>query len=141
MAWKVPGKLVVLPLLAWFAADPLRAGEVCIAPFRADPAHGPQMDNTPAPLPSSKFLFRVDRRFTATVAQGEMGRIEHVPEDRKVLVEIRLDGKPFEAFWIDLREEEGQRVCLWLYSGYWHWVDLGWDDAHGCKCGKEAPDA
>ncbi len=130
-------RVVLLLFVTWMAAQSARAGEVCIAPVQSDPSHGPQMDKTPAPLATSKFRFRLDKRLEATVAQGEMARIENVPHDRKVLVDIRLDGKPFEAYWIDLAKKDRNRVCLWLYSGYWHWVDLGWDPKRGCKCDEE----
>jgi hypothetical protein len=63
-----------------------------------------------------------------------MAWIKGLPTDRKILVEVRQDGQPTESFRLDLRKEEKNRVCLWLYTGYWHWVNTGWDAAHGCRC-------
>ncbi|HYH47618.1 MAG TPA: hypothetical protein VEG34_18195, partial [Thermoanaerobaculia bacterium] len=57
-----------------------------------------------------------------------------LPVDRKVKVEVRLDDKPFEAFWLNLGEDAEWRSCLWLRPGYWHWIDIGWDAVRGCKC-------
>lgn len=132
---------VFLLAMAGPASASAKNGVICIAPFdvRNPPgrnyASGPNMSQTTwAPSADSKFAFRVDKTLKATVGNGEMVLIKDVPADRKVLVEIRLDGKPFESFRIDLREEDGRRVCLWLYGGYWHWVDLGWDAKRGCKC-------
>ena len=118
-------------------------GVICIAPFDVrtpegrNYASGPNMSTTRPPSATSKFTFRVDKTLKATVGNGEMVLIKDVPADRKVLVEIRLDGKPFESFRIDLREKDDRRVCLWLYGGYWHWIDLGWDPKLGCKCKVE----
>jgi hypothetical protein len=126
------------------AASAKDVGVICIAPF--DVMVSPEGVTLPEPNMSpttwgpsvdSKFTFRVDKKLKATVGKGEMVLIEDVPVDRKVLVEIRLDGKPFESFRLDLRKEPGQRVCLWLYGGYWHWIDLGWDPKLGCKCKVE----
>jgi hypothetical protein len=89
-----------------------------------------------APSWDSTFTFRVDKRHETKVRNREMGRITGLPIDRKILVEVRLDGKPFEAFRLDLAQEQDQRVCLWLYPGYWHWVDMGWDTRKGCRCGE-----
>ena len=92
------------------------------------------MDLT-GPGPESKYSFRVDHKPAVTVAAGEMKLIPGVPADRKVLVEIRLDGQPTESFRIDLRRQEEKRLCLWLYTGYWHWVITTGDDrVKGCKC-------
>lgn len=129
------------------AAEPASGGpgEICIAPFhREEPKDGlpapstlqPNMSRTTwAPAWDSTFTFRVNKQ-EVKVRNREMGRITGLPVDRKVLVEIRLDGKPFEAFRLHLGEEPGNRVCLWLYSGYWRWVDMGWDAGKGCKCGE-----
>jgi len=126
------------------AAASAKDGVICIAPFDVknppgrNYASGPNMSQTTwAPSADSKFTFRVDKTLKATVGNGEMVLIKDVPADRKVLVEIRLDDKPFEAFRLDLRKEPDQRVCLWLYEGYWHWVNMGWDSKRGCKCKME----
>lgn len=100
----------------------------------------PPMDPpTWPPSWDSKFTFRIDKKLRATVANGEMFLITGVPADRKVLVEIRLDGRPFEAFRLDLRKEPEKRICLWLYEGYWHWVNTGWDAEKGCRCKVGTP--
>ena len=91
-------------------------------------------DTTWPPSWDSKFTFRIDRKLRATVGSGERAFIRDLPVNRKILVEVRLDGKPFESFRLDLSRKEGQRTCLWLYSGYWHWVDMGWDEKKGCLC-------
>jgi hypothetical protein len=109
-------------------------GSICIAAFHPDPSHGPRMDDLPGPGPESKYSFRVDHKLRATVGEGEMARIPDLPTDRKVLVEIRLDGDPTESFRLDLGKEEKNRACLWLYMGYWHWVNTGWDEKNGCRC-------
>jgi hypothetical protein len=96
----------------------------------------PNMSQTTwPPSVSSTFVFRVGKRIKASVHNDEMVSITGVPVDRKVLVGIRLDGRPYESFWVDLRKARDRRVCLWLYEGYWHWVDTGWDEAKGCRCG------
>lgn len=97
------------------------------------------MSTTPAPQPSSVFTFIVDKRLKASVRNGEMARITGVPTDRKVMVEIRMQGKGFETFWLNLGKEPEKRVCLWLYPGYWHWINNGWDPKLGCKCEVSPP--
>jgi hypothetical protein len=113
-------------------------GVICVAPFHVQPedANGPNMsDTTWAPGADSKFVFRIGKTVKATVANHQMVTIGDVPADRKVLVGIRLDGRPFESFYVDLRKEENHRTCLWLYKGYWHWVNMGWgDEVKGCRC-------
>lgn len=110
-------------------------GVICIAPFEgARPASEPPMSTTPAPSPAAVFTFVVDKRLKASVRKGEMALITGVPADRKVMVEVRLDRQGFETFWLHLGKEPDQRVCLWLYPGYWHWIDNGWDPRLGCKC-------
>ena len=79
------------------------------------------------PSPRSKFVFRVDKRIKRTVAAGEAVEIRDIPTSRKVLVQVELDGRPFESFRIDLRKRRDRRLCLWLYPGYWHWIE-------GCRC-------
>ena len=116
-------------------------GVICIAPFKVEvPSPGmppivePIMSTTRPPSATSKFTFRIDKKLKATVGNGEMVLIKGVPTDRKVLVEVRLDDEPFESFRLDLRKESGKRACLWLYGGYWHWINLGWDPKLGCRC-------
>lgn len=110
-------------------------GAICIAPFRADlPAPGPLMSTTPAPTPASVFTFIVDKRLKASVRNGEMALLTGVPTDRKVMVQVRMDQRGFETFWLHLGKEPDKRVCLWLYPGYWHWIDNGWEPKLGCKC-------
>jgi hypothetical protein len=123
------------------AAQKSGTGAICIAPFHPPRDNGPNMSQTTWPPSSeSKFTFRIDGKLKATVAKGEMAVIPGVPADRKVLVEVRLDGKPYESFRLDLREEPEKRSCLWLYEGYWHWVNMGWgDEAKGCRCKSETP--
>jgi len=50
------------------------------------------------------------------------------------IVRVKLDERPFESFSINLRREPNQRVCLWLYPGYWHWINTGWNAKLGCTC-------
>lgn len=127
---------LVLPLHAAKKAGK-RTGVICVAAFRIpDRGHGPNMSQTTwAPGADSKFEFRVGKNIKAIVPAGRMVQIGGVPADRKVMVGVRLDGKPFESFPIDLRKEEKRRACLWLYEGYWHWVNTGWDAVKGCRCG------
>src|SRR5215468_2262517 len=116
--------LVALTLLATPAA-PKNDGVICLKPFHATNAYPPMSMETWAPSPGSKFVFRVDKRITRTVAEGEAVEIRDIPTNRKVLVQITLDGKPFESFRVDLRKEK--RRCLRLDPGYWHWIE-------GCRC-------
>ena len=92
------------------------------------------MSTTPAPSPNTVFTFIVDKRLKATVADGEMKMITGVPVDRRVKVEVRIDDRGFETFWLHLGKERDRRACLWLYTGYWHWINTGWDAKQGCKC-------
>lgn len=115
----------------------LLAGTLCIAPFRVDSAKvgGPNMSTTTwAPGEGSVYEFRIDNKLAATVRVGETIAIPDVPADRRVMVGVRLDGRPYESFRVDLRKEPEQRACFWLYEGYWHWVNAGWDESKGCSC-------
>ena len=130
--------LKVLVLLAFVV--PVEAakktGVICVAAFQV-PGLGAVLNmsqTTWGPSRDSKFEFRIGK-IKATVPPDKMVTIAGVPADRKVMVGIRLDGKPFESFPIDLRKEEKRRACLWLYEGYWHWVNTGWDTVKGCRCG------
>jgi hypothetical protein len=113
-----------------------KTGVVCVAAFHVQAIeNGPNMSQTTwAPARDSKFEFRIGK-IKAIVPHGQMVAIANVPADRTVMVGVRLDGKPFESFPLDLRKEEKRRACLWLYHGYWHWVNTGWDEAKGCRCG------
>lgn len=106
-------------------------GVLCLAPFRAErvPGSPPMSQTTWPPSPGSKFIFRVDRRIKQTVAEDQSIQIRGVPANRKVLVQVELDGRPFESFRVDLRKEPDHRLCLRLDRGYWHWIE-------GCRCGK-----
>ncbi|HEX6904881.1 MAG TPA: hypothetical protein VF789_34555 [Thermoanaerobaculia bacterium] len=141
---RTAGWVLFLAMLGPAAASAKDTGVICIAPFDVKltpegfPVPEPNMSKTTwGPSKDSKFTFRVDKKLKATVGKGEMVLIKDVPADRKVLVEIRLDGKPYESFRLDLRKEPDRRVCLWLYENYWHWVNLGWDPKLGCKCKVE----
>jgi len=116
--------LVALLLLTAPAA-PKNDGVICLKPFHADNNYPPMSQETWAPSSQSKFVFRVDKKITRTIAEGEAAEIRGIPTDRKVLVQITLDGKPFESFRVDLRTEK--RACLRLKPGYWHWIE-------GCRC-------
>jgi hypothetical protein len=120
------------------SAPPADKGVICIAPFRMDDdiraRYSPNMSTTQAPSPDTVFTFIVDKRLKATVKNLEMGKITGVPVDRKVKVEVRAGKEGFETFWLHLGKKPDQRVCLWLYPGYWHWIDNGWDPKLGCKC-------
>ena len=114
-----------------------KTGVICVAAFHlSSMSNGPNMSQTTwAPGADSKFEFRVGKSIKAVVPADKMVTIAGVPADRKVMVGIRLDGKPFESFQIDLRQEDGRRACLWLREGYWHWTNTGWYEAKGCRCG------
>ena len=113
-----------------------KTGIICVAAFQPPGlGSGPHMSQTTwAPAADSKFEFRIGKGIKATVPANKMVTISGVPADRRVMVGVRLDGKPFESFPVDLRKEDG-RACLWLYKGYWHWVNTGWDRVKGCRCG------
>ena len=132
--------VLVLILVAAVAAGEANGqvqppGAVCIAPFKTD-FSGPQMlMDRPAPGAHGKYSFFFDKKLKATVGSDERRLITGVPVDRKVLVEVRLDGKPTESFWVDLSQDPENRVCLWLYEGYWNWqVDHGWHWRRACRC-------
>ena len=114
-----------MAVLMLAAAAPKNSGVICLAPFHATNNYPPMSQETWAPSPGSKFVFRIDKRITRTVAEGEAVEIRDVPTNRKVLVQVTLDGKPFESFRLDLRKEKHR--CLRLDPGYWHWIE-------GCRC-------
>lgn len=122
-------------------------GELCIAPFRVPrvapgdppPIGEPSLSNTTwAPRYESRFRFYVDGSLRATVAVGDSAHLKELPLARPIQVRVMLDDRPFESFALDLAEARDHRICLWLYPGYWHWIDNGWHASLGCKCG-EAP--
>jgi hypothetical protein len=129
--------LAVLAVIPMIASGPSqKTGAVCIAPFHGSDVPVEQMlMDRPAPGAKGKYSFRIAKKLEATVGSGERKVVTGVPADRKVLVEVRLDGKPTESFWIDLRKAEEKRACLWLYRGYWNWqVDPAWNWRPGCRC-------
>jgi hypothetical protein len=121
---------------------PKTEGVICVAPFHVkapEPGMPPipellMSQTTWAPSHDSKFKFHIDGHLKATVANDEMVLISNLPTDRRVRIKVSLDGRPFEAFSLDLGKEPEHRVCLWLYPGYWHWIDNGWSENLGCKC-------
>jgi hypothetical protein len=135
-----------LPALA-VASGPAAAadlsGALCIAPFHVEEPKpgepplisGPNMSQTTwGPAARSVFTFRIDKRPRVAVRNHEMMLISGLPTDRKVKVEVRLDDRPFETFRLNLGDAREHRICLWLYPGYWHWIDQGWNPKLGCKC-------
>ncbi len=70
-----------------------------------------------------------------------MAAVRDLPTARRARVRVTLDGRPFETFSLDLGKTTDHRICLWLYPGYWHWIDNGWTEALGCKCPKTAASA
>ncbi|HEX3127232.1 MAG TPA: hypothetical protein VH394_07865 [Thermoanaerobaculia bacterium] len=117
-------------------------GMICIAAFHVE-AQVPgkivipevnMSETTWPPSHDSKFKFSVDGRLRATVGNDEMGQISGLSTGRRVRIKVSLDGRPYEAFSLDLGKAPGHRICLWLYTDYWHWIDHGWDKSLGCKC-------
>jgi hypothetical protein len=130
------GPILALVLAAVSSASVAEeTGVICIAPFEAPrPGSEPPISTTPAPSPDTVFTFVVDKRLKASVRRGEMALLTGVPVDRRVKVEVRTQTRGFETFWLHLGKEPEKRVCLWLYPGYWHWIDNGWEPKLGCKC-------
>jgi hypothetical protein len=93
--------------------------------------------STWAPGSDSRFTFHVDGRPALTLDRGETLAIRDLPTGRRVPVHVQLDGRPYESFRLDLGRARERRICLWLYPGYWHWIDNGWIAELGCTC---APD-
>lgn len=126
---------LVLAVVFSAASSAEETGAICIAPFEgARPGSEPPMSTTPAPSPGTVFTFIVDKRLKASVRSGEMALITGVPADRRVKVEVRTQTRGFETFWLHLGQRPEKRVCLWLYPGYWHWIDNSWEPNLGCKC-------
>lgn len=120
-------------------------GQLCLAPFHVPgaapgeppPIGGPNLsDTTWAPQHDSHFRFYVEGRLRATVADGESAYLQGLPTTKPIRVRVELDERPFESFSLDLAKAADHRICLWLYPGYWHWIDNGWDAQLGCKCGE-----
>ena len=137
---QIVARIGAVLLLLWassaLAASKDAGGMICIAAFKpASINDGPNMSpETWGPSASSVFTFKVGKQTPVTVHPNEAVSIKDIPTDRRVLVRVQLDGRPFESFWIDLRKEPDQRVCLWLYPGYWHWINSGWKKNLGCTC-------
>ena len=120
-------------------------GSLCIAPFHVPaPESGhptasePNMSQTTwPPAYTSRFSFYIDRQPAVTVANHEMAFVTDLPTDRRVRVRVQLDGRPYEAFSLDLGRASDHRICLRLYTDYWHWIDSGWEPNLGCKCGED----
>jgi hypothetical protein len=109
-------------------------GAICIAPFDSSSYSGPNMD-LQGPGPRSKYSFRINRKNVATVGNGERKLVEGLPENERLLVEVRLGGTPTESFWIDFRNNPEKRLCFWLYPGYWHWLVSEYPDpSRDCTC-------
>lgn len=120
------------------SAPPATVGSICIAAFHPDPGHGPSMD-LPGPGPDSHYTFRVDGGEPVTLAVGERHRFDDVRADRRVVIAVRLDGKPTESLRVDLGNEPEHRLCLVLRRGYWHWVDGLLETSRGCTCWQDEP--
>jgi len=135
-AARVSAVLLLLWASSAVAATKGAGGMICIAAFKpASTDDGPNMSpETWGPSANSVFTFKVGRQAPVAVHSYDAVSIKDVPTDRRVLVRVQLDGRPFESFWIDLRKEPDQRVCLRLYRGYWHWIDSGWKKNLGCTC-------
>ena len=131
-------------------ATPAGTGLICLVPFHTAEPLGPGLpppageanlsETTWGPSPDSKFEFRLDKKLVATVPRDRMVAIHDVPVDRRVLLSIRLDGRPFESFPVELGKEPDHRLCLWLRPGYWHWSYRYWEPRLGCRC-EAAPAA
>ncbi|HRC86159.1 MAG TPA: hypothetical protein PK413_11160 [Thermoanaerobaculia bacterium] len=91
------------------------------------------------PSADSHFKFFLDGQLRATIGNNERALVEGLPTDRAIRVRVTLDAKPFESFPLSLGKEPDQRVCLHLYSGYWHWIDTGWAKVYGCECAVAGP--
>ena len=136
----------ILGRVPTFASEtPPKTGLICIAPFGAHVPADPNMPGdvnlstaTWPPTAASVFAFRLDGKQVAAVHLGEMAAVRGVALDRKVKLSIKLDGKPFESYPIDLGAEPDGRTCLWLYPGYWRWLNGPWDAKRGCKCETSA---
>jgi hypothetical protein len=136
----------LLLLLALGSEQPVTPAEslakpqasICIAPFHV-PVGGDALEpimsqTTWPPSEDSRFEFRIHGTRRATVTNGEMASISGLPTDRRIRVTVSLDGRPFESLSLDLRHESEHRICLWLYPGYWHWINNGWQEKLGCRC-------
>lgn len=111
-------------------------GTVCIAPFHTPaPISEPSLsENTWPPTAGSVFHFQIGKSAAADVRAEQTVTLHDLPADRRLLVRVTLDGRPFESFRIDLAREPKHRACYWLYPGYWHWINVGWEQKLGCSC-------
>ena len=100
-------------------------------------ADEPDMFDHRASSATSKFTFRIDEDLKATVGSGEMVLIKDVPADRKVLSWRSASTGNLSKACGSICERKTTGGCPWLYGGYWHWIDLGWDPKLGCKCKVE----
>ena len=125
-------------------------GTICLVPFHIAvpdgwpagmpaPPSEPLSETTWQPQPTSTFEFRVDGKRAAAMRQDALVAIRGVAVDRMVRLSIRLDGKAYESFAVDLGREPDRRLCLWLYPHYWHWISRGWDPKLGCRCDASTP--
>jgi len=88
------------------------------------------------PQYTSEFRFFINGRERATLHDGEMVHLTGLPTTKPIRVKVILDNRPFETFSLDLSKYD-HRICLWLYPGYWNWINNGWDPKLGCTCGIE----
>jgi hypothetical protein len=110
-------------------------GMICIAAFKPAKDNLPNMSpETWGPSPKSVFTFQIGKRVPTAVHINETVVLRDVSVDHRILVRVKLDERPFESFWLNLRREPNHRVCLWLYPGYWHWIITGWNTSLGCTC-------
>jgi hypothetical protein len=128
-----------------------QTGEICFAPFHATPPLPSLPGRPPLPPPpgeaslsdttwepsyQSHFTFFVDGQKKATLGNSEMVHLTGLRTDKPVRIRVQLDGRPFESFRLDLAKSD-HRICLWLYPGYCHWINEGWDPKLGCNCDEE----
>jgi hypothetical protein len=107
-----------------------KLGMVCIAPFQVSKdqyLESPRSLHTWAPGEKSKFSFSVDGKVRAEVGAGESACMKDLETQKPIRISVKLDGKPYESFKLDLAQEGQSRVCLWLYPNYWHWINNGWE--------------
>ena len=119
-------------LLVCAAANAQQSGSVCIAPFSksaGDAAAGKPLTN------ETTFTFHFGRYETVSLKQGETKTVSTLPAEEKFLVRVLRDGKPHEAFSLDLRKFKARQVCMWLHLPYITWqADDYAQKGHGCNC-------
>ena len=133
------GVLSGLALPASAQVAPPGDGQLCLAAFvkTASDVGEPSSQTTWAPQRDSHFTFFIDGQLRATVGKGEIAHVKELPTNQPIRVRVRLDDRPFESFNLSLSKAPDRRICLWLYPGYWHWIDRGWDAKLGCQCGEK----